>query len=113
MLNRRTYMRFAAWVLLVAYLPLLVSSAVHMHQPTATMCDDCAHHVEHPSHFAESAVTMQDCMFCHVASIVYFGVALTALVVPLVMVVRERIRRCLRVFGTHDSGVSLRAPPVC
>lgn len=106
-------MRFAAWVLLVAYLPLLVSSAVHMHQPTATVCDDCAHHVEHPSHYAESAVTMQDCIFCHVASVAYFGVALTALAAPLVVVVRERICRCLRVSGTRDSGVSLRAPPVC
>ncbi len=114
MLNRRTYMRFAAWVLLVAYLPLLAVSALHTHgRPDEPLCDQCAHHVEHPSHFGPSQVSLQDCLLCHLATVHYLGVAALA-VAPVLWVTARRAAACPRRVALAVRGTApLRAPPAC
>jgi len=112
MFNRRTYVCVAAWVLLVAYLPLLIGSAVHVHKPHEVLCDDCAHHVEHPSHFAEATVALQDCVACHLVSLIYIGVAAMAVVAHPMAVILHRICRRDSVVVKPCCGAHLRAPPI-
>lgn len=112
MLNRRTYMRFAAWVLLVAYLPLLAVSALHTHErPDEPLCDQCAHHVEHPTHFGEAQVSLQDCLLCHLATVHYLGVAALAAVPVLWVTARLAVARPCRVALAAHGVALLRAPP--
>lgn len=114
MLNRRTYMRFAAWVLLVAYLPVLLATALHTHErPAAPLCDLCVHHQAHPVHYAEAQVSLQDCLLCHLMTISYFGVAMLAACAVLLAVGRIAAPLCRRVALRPRRFAALRAPPAC
>ena len=105
-------MRFAAWVLLVAYLPLLAVSALHVHpHPDAPLCDQCAHHVEHPSHFGPSQVSLQDCLLCHLATVHYLGVAALAAAPVLWVTARLAVARPCRMALAARGIALLRAPP--
>lgn len=114
MLNRRTYTRFATWVLLVAYLPVLLTSALHTHErPTAPLCNQCAHHEAHPIHFAEAQVNLQDCLLCHLMTFSYFGVAMVAAATVPLPVSRLASSFCRRVVLCPRRTAALRAPPAC
>lgn len=107
-------MRVAAWVLLAAYLPLLVASSVHTHRlPEGALCDLCAHHVAHPSHFSETIVSLQDCLVCHLMSFSYFGAAAVAVAMVLVLTAPLAVGCSARMAVAPCRVVSLRAPPIC
>ena len=106
--------KIAPWILIAAYLPLLVSLTFHTHtesRPVAATCPDCAHHVAHPAHLAEAVVMAHNCVYCQLASSFYYRPEQPVLVaqLPLVRIVvadRDRMVNC-QVHGLSP----LRSPP--
>jgi len=112
---RRTR-RIAPWILLAAYLPLVLASMFHSHalpDTSATSCPDCVRHVAHPAHFSDISLQSHDCLLCQLLSVVYIGIA-AAVVVAVMMVVATVKPQSWRHTGTAATGLSsLRAPPIC
>ncbi|MBR1784948.1 MAG: hypothetical protein IJ760_08855 [Bacteroidales bacterium] len=105
-----------SWLLLAAYLPLVVASVLHVHhgRQAAVLCDDCLHHVDHPAHYGAAADDAQVCLVCHLLSMPRLaGAAIVAMVaVMAVAVVRAVTAGSLA--GAASLRLSPRAPPtVC
>lgn len=78
----RMIRHIAPYILLAAYLPLLVALSFHTHSSQhseASECPDCAHHIHHKAHLAEAAVMAHDCVYCQLASSSYIGSELLAI----------------------------------
>jgi hypothetical protein len=114
MMNRRA--RISAWVLLAAFLPLLVVSSVHTHRlPLAEVdvCHQCAAHEAHPAHLGAQVVSVHDCVFCHLMSFYYLGSAALLAAVLLPVRVAGRTGLPTAVLAGRAGLPSLRAPPCC
>ncbi|MBP5546633.1 MAG: hypothetical protein J6X59_05075 [Bacteroidales bacterium] len=64
------YRRIASWILLVAYLPLVVMSSLHVHHETVDtkdVCSHCAGHIEDQHHHESN------CQYCHFLNLSYLG----------------------------------------
>lgn len=114
MMNR-TWRNRIAWLLLLAYLPMLLASALHVHHQPAVeefACFDCAHHIAHPAHFGEYRGGEQSCLYCHILSLP--NLAAWAMALATVVLAATRIGMpTVAVAACRPCGqVRLRAPPV-
>lgn len=72
----KTIRHIAPFVLLAAYMPLLVTLSFHTHDnphPAESKCPDCAHHVTHRAHLAEAVMMAHNCIYCQLTSTSYLG----------------------------------------
>lgn len=101
--------RIASWVLLVAYLPLLVLSSLHVHHETVDTLDNCKQCV---GHIEEQHSHPNDCQYCHILSQSYFGQdnEQTALLLPVTE--RLTITACEPTVQLRYGVSQLRAPPI-
>ncbi len=107
--------RIAPFILLVAYLPLVLASIFHSHTlPSSTSdCPDCVRHVAHPAHFSDIGIQSHDCIICQVLSVVYIGITMLAVVATMMVVATIKPQRW-HYSGAATIGLSsLRAPPLC
>lgn len=59
-----------ARLLLLVFVPMLLMSALHVHDYGSTpLCSDCAHHVSHPGHLSASVSHGYDCVLCQFLSL--------------------------------------------
>lgn len=112
---KETFRRsFAAWLLLSAYVPLLLLSALHIHPCEAAEGDDCAlcaQHVDHPAHFTTARSGLHDCALCYFLRLSYTAAALAVLtVIPPRRFTPHVVRVEAAVYRTVNRA-SLRAPP--
>ncbi|MBR1849896.1 MAG: hypothetical protein IJ789_00830 [Bacteroidales bacterium] len=114
MMNKRLRNRIA-WLLAVAYLPMLMASAFHVHHQSVTddlACGDCVRHVAHPAHFGQQHSTSQPCLVCHILSLPKLSAAALVLIVAP-MIVISSYSPCTVATHKRPSGhLRLRAPPV-
>ena len=110
-----TIRRIAPYVLLAAYMPLLVALSFHTHtdqHSEAAECPDCAHHIHHKAHLSEAAVMAHDCIYCQLTSSSYYGT--NTIQAPDVLSLIAKV--CDAVECSVDAEqcgfVSLRAPPI-
>ncbi|MBP5677635.1 MAG: hypothetical protein J6W88_03965 [Bacteroidales bacterium] len=64
------YRRIASWILLAAYLPLVVVSSVHVHHETVDADDGC---LQCTGHLEAQHQHDCDCLYCHFLSLSYLG----------------------------------------
>jgi len=106
--------RWAAWVLLAVFVPMLMMSSLHHHNaPGAlqTVCPQCLHHIHHSGHLAAEQAGIDNCVLCQFQSLPFVA----AVVIELGLVVRRFCcplilseSACLSVY----SGIpATRAPP--
>lgn len=111
----RTVKKWIAWLLVAAYLPMLLVSVLHVHHvPGAeeAECYQCVRHIAHPAHFGEYHSDEQTCLYCHVLSMPNLALALAAGLVVLMAAVRLATA-VAQVSGILCVGTQrLRAPPV-
>lgn len=72
----RTIRHIAPYILMAAYLPLLVTLSFHTHADEHSAdneCAECLHHIHHKAHLAESVANAHDCIYCQLASSSYMG----------------------------------------
>lgn len=62
--------RIASWMLLAAYLPLVVLSSLHVHHETIDTHDNC---LQCSGHYEEQHNHQNDCQYCHFLSQSYLG----------------------------------------
>lgn len=100
--------RIAPWMLLVAYLPMVTLSSVHIHHDTIDVHDDCLRCVGHfePQHNHDS-----DCQFCHFLGLIYFGQDMEQPVVSLPVMERFHLSACEPMVLLRYGVGQTRAPP--
>ena len=72
----RMIRHIAPYILLAAYMPLLVTLSFHTHTDEHSAdfeCVECLHHIHHKAHLAESVSMAHDCVYCQLASTSYIG----------------------------------------
>ena len=114
-LMNRTFKNRIAWLLLAAYLPMLVASVLHVHHlPGAedVACYDCVHHISHPAHFGEYHPAEQSCLYCHLLSLPNLALALAVGIAVLTAAVRLCVPPVTTVASCYRGLLRLRAPPV-
>lgn len=99
----------APWILLAAYLPLVVQSSLHVHHDTVDVHDACQQCV---GHFESQHHHQSDCQYCHFLGLNYLrpSSGQTTVLLPATdecTVENAEIVQMLR-YGTS----LLRAPPV-
>ena len=78
----RMIRHIAPYILLAAYMPLLVTLSFHTHTDEHSAdfeCVECLHHIHHKAHLAESVSMAHDCVYCQLASSSYIGSELLAI----------------------------------
>ncbi len=60
--------RIAPWMLLAAYLPLVVASSLHVHHETVDLHDDC---LQCAGHFETQHYHQSDCQYCTFLNLSY------------------------------------------
>lgn len=111
----KTIRHIAPFVLLAAYMPLLVALSFHTHSDThsdAAECPDCAHHIHHKAHLAEAAVMAHDCVYCQLTSSSYYASHSMSFSVEQPLVTRVADVRDSKVATLSYALPSLRAPPL-
>ena len=76
MVPMRTIRNIAPYILLAAYMPLLVALSFHTHTDEHSAdyeCAECSHHIHHKAHLAESVEMAHDCVYCQLTSSSYIG----------------------------------------
>ena len=71
-MNVRTKRRFSAWLLLLVFVPMLLSS-LHVH-PTVGVedsCTECVNHVPHSGHVSLLTAHSCDCLLCQFVALVH------------------------------------------
>lgn len=101
--------RIASWVLLVAYMPLVVLSSLHVHHETVDTHDDC---VQCVGHIEKQHNHQCDCQYCHLLGQSYLGqdYGHTAALLPVTE--RPTPTACEPTAQLHYGVSRLRAPPI-
>lgn len=103
----------AAWLLLAVYVPMLLLSSLHFHEPSQEMeptCTECVGHQCH-GHLIQLSGGMHQCVLCQVLTLTYVTTVAGALLCyqarrKIVYAVRRRNFSAVQLFG-----FCLRAPP--
>ncbi len=98
----------ASWLLLAAYLPMLLASSLHVHHETIDLkdnCGECAGHIEVQHHHKF------DCQYCNFLNLDYWGKdsSQSDLILPTTSTPAPLVETS-PVLTQHE-GVKLRAPP--
>lgn len=108
--NRRKAARILLWV----FLPMLLLSSVHVHQPAPTFDEDCyacAHHVRHDGHLTSVDSQWSSCVLCHFVSLPYVGGRPVAVVQVHSHVHRVPVLAQPVPSAVYDGIIPARAPP--
>lgn len=72
----------APYILIAAYMPLLVALTFHTHSEshaTVNDCAECAHHIHHRAHMDEAVALAHNCVYCQLTTSSYYSSELIAL----------------------------------
>ena len=112
--NRR--LRFA-WLLILVYLPMMLTITFHHHSEAegvaaSPYCYDCAHHIHHDGHLTATGIFYHDCALCQLYNMPYVvpTIVRIATFVAIAHVVFYAV--CPFVKTPEGSIYSTRAPPV-
>ncbi len=111
----RTIRHIAPYILLAAYMPLLVALSFHTHEEShsaASECAECAHHLHHRAHLSEAAAMAHDCVYCQLVSTSYYGSGQTAIVQNNELSARLQMPSECQYKGTELLLANPRAPPL-
>ena len=85
--------KVASWLLLAAFLPMLVLSSLHTHSPQSRAavaasyqqaaqdeCSECVRHLPHAGHFTTATTPLHPCVFCQFLSLTYLFVAVATII---------------------------------
>jgi hypothetical protein len=104
----------AAWALLSVFVPMMMLSAVHIHQPAVdetASCVECAQHVNHPGHFTSAVEHLDDCVLCQFLSLAYTPAAVIQAVTFVALTTMVSIAGTQMVASEAGHRQSPRAPP--
>ena len=76
---------FSAWLLLVAFVPMLLLSSAHVHQRAQSAggnCEQCTHHKVHYAHLAQADAPICDCVLCQIFHLTFLKAAPACAAVP-------------------------------
>lgn len=115
-MDKRLKRKLSAWLLLLAYVPIMVAISLHVHNDNsgsvAEGCVQCAHHIHHDGHLNAYNSTAHDCVLCQFASLPFVAATAVVLTVAVcashIAYVEESDRLHLGVCAIK----STRAPPV-
>ena len=107
----RKALHIVSWLLLAAYMPLIVASVMHTHHPAAVQCQECAAHVAHPVHLDSSVLQVHDCMLCHLLTIFYYVTSAAFAMVLTYLHARRHTGVQARLASCQEGLPALRAPP--
>ena len=108
--------RFYAGLLMAVLLPMLMLSALHIHEDAAAgndTCVECVNHQPHNGHLTATTQTLTDCVLCQFFSLQYLETAVATLAAPVCLAFltcRTNTVSCPTRPQTHHSS---RAPPFC
>jgi len=103
----------SAWLLLSVFVSMMMLTALHHHQPSASAADcvECTHHVQHHSHLTAGAGHMHDCVLCQFLSLPYLpATAIAVVLFAVVTCIAPQHRFCF-IAGNGGNAQSSRAPP--
>ncbi len=106
---------FYSKLLLAVFIPALMISALHLHQPQAAetdVCVECAAHLPHVAHLSPSAGATLDCVFCQFLGLPYLLPILFAVVLLSRHGQKVAIRSICHPTRCAHLILSLRAPPM-
>jgi hypothetical protein len=113
-MGRQRFRNRVAWALLSVFVPMMLLSAVHIHQPAvdeSASCVECAHHVNHPGHFTSAIEHLDDCVLCQFLSLVYTPAAVVQAVTFVALTTMVSIAGTQMVASEVGHRKSPRAPP--
>ena len=103
----------SAWLLLSVFVSMMMLTALHSHQPAASVvdCVECDHHVQHHSHLTADAGHMHDCVLCQFLSLPYIpATAIAVVLFAVVTHIAPQHRFCF-IVSNGGNAQSSRAPP--
>ena len=70
----------ASWVLLAAFVPMLLFSSLHIHDDHGSLLTECAECVAHhcQGHITQTDASFDDCVLCQFLSLTFVDAAITA-----------------------------------
>ncbi|MBO5580839.1 MAG: hypothetical protein J5952_10555 [Prevotella sp.] len=110
-MQKRTW---AARLLLLVFLPVLMFSSLHIHEYAAAEgeCYECANHLHHSGHISLQTASFHDCVLCQFVTLTFVAavavVLLMAVQAPAVVIVSPTAY-CPSALRRQNSP---RAPPV-
>ena len=72
----KTLRHIAPYILIAAYMPLLVALTFHTHSEshaTVNECAECAHHIHHRAHMDEAVALAHNCVYCQLTTSSYYS----------------------------------------
>ncbi|MCR4614495.1 MAG: hypothetical protein K5778_10940 [Bacteroidaceae bacterium] len=72
----------SAWALLSVFVPMVLLSALHLHNDThakGNSCVECVKHSHHHSHLSLGEGVFHDCILCQFLTLTYFAAAAVTL----------------------------------
>ena len=101
-----------ARILLSVFLPMMMLSAVHVHEtPSSLECEQCAHHVSHAGHLSAASSHDYNCVLCQFLTLPFVpAVVVGTLVVFNFHQISRQWRVCYAPCGVIISH-SQRGPP--
>ena len=109
-LKRRLYAR----LLLVVLLPMLLLSALHIHEDAAggnDTCVECVNHQPHNGHLTATTQTLTDCVLCQFFSFQYLEATVVTLAVAACLIILTRPTATVLCPSRPQNLHSSRAPP--
>lgn len=108
--------KLSAWLLLWVFVPMVVLSSVHIHEPEAEAqigCEQCVSHTQHSGHLAVQKAHLDDCVLCRFLG-QDFSLSI-AVALPLVISVLVLIPLIVSPFTpqTRENFIGRRGPPLC
>ncbi len=111
----KTLRHIAPYILIAAYMPLLVALTFHTHSESHTAmteCAECAHHIHHRAHMDEAVAMAHNCVYCQLTSSSYYAPASVSLSYQSSIVAAVDNSLSDDYVSTSPFGLSPRAPPL-
>lgn len=112
-MNVKQKRHIASWVLLAVFVPMLIMSSLHIHNPATDYTEDCNECVQHHchGHLAQTEHGVHHCLLCQFLTVSF--VAATTVVVALfaksiTLYALPQSNVCIVTLGTP----TLRGPPL-
>ena len=73
-----------SWLLLSVFVPMMVLSALHVHESDSSIlseCSACVHHQAHPGHLTADIGHLHDCVLCQLMASTFLVASTTLLFV--------------------------------
>ncbi len=105
--------QMAAWILLAVFLPMLILSALHIHQAPSAEEDSCTACTKHHchGHLAPQTASFHQCVLCQFLSLTFVTAAISVVVCFHPKSKINFAQYCQATRLTYCGLISLRAPP--